>query len=357
MGRWHSEMSVFRLFICASILFLMAGCATMQGKCPASSATAPHAVMPCPAQTVETPVQTPEIPALPVAKAPEPLPPGVPCIWPVKDDSRIILSSYGYRGGHRGGPGAFHRAVDIKTPMNAPVVAAANGIVKKESRGGDYGNMVVLDHQNGFQSVYAHLNAFKVDEGQQVAKGDIIGLAGQTGNATCPHVHYEIRKNEEAVNPAKFLPMEETRIEKLATLVPATAPLADAKPERIQVAKVDENQYGVPTEHQAKTKIKKSYKKQTRSVSSSKSALTPSKAIVGSSANKKKTGFSQKTSDIKNQENKTLGTLSTKANNDAKKITKSKKSDVNKAATAKVGSSSSKATTKKTVKKTSTASK
>ena len=361
MGRWHSRTSMLRIVVSLSILLLMTSCTTMQEKGAGTAAMAP-ATAPRPTQTVETPAPVPDIPTAPVAKAPDPLPPGVPSIWPVLDDSRIILSSYGYRGGRRGGPGAFHRAVDIKTPMNAPVVAAANGIVKQKSNGGDYGKMIVLDHQNGFQSVYAHLNEFKAEPGQQVAKGDVIGLAGRTGNATCPHVHYEVRKNEEAVNPAIFLPMKETHIEKLATLVPVTATstaanAAPAKPVRTQLAKVDDDQYGVPVDHQVKNKSKTSHKKNTRKTATSKSALTPSKAIVGSAATKKETGLTKATSAVKTQETEAPLKVTTKSNDNNKKTVKLKKSDVNKAATTKIGKSTHKTTAKKTVKKSSTAKK
>lgn len=264
--------------------------------------------------------------------------------------------------------------------MNAPVVATANGIVAQKSSGGDYGKMLVLDHQNGYKSVYAHLNDFKVEQGQQVAEGEIIGLAGQTGNATCTHVHYEVRKNEEAVNPAQFLPMEDTRIEKLATLVPATGKipetscltdaataatttatataLAATKSRQVQLAKSDDDQYDVPVDNQVKTKTKKSSSKSNKArIARSNAAST--KSNVRSTSNNKSKDLGSILKDKRTAKAKVPVKLSTTPGDKEVKITKSSKSDTNPAAATKKGKTTTKSATKTSTgsskKKTATA--
>jgi len=100
-----------------------------------------------------------------------------------------------------------HRAIDIGTWKGAPVLAADSGYVV--AAGWDdsgYGRMVVIDHGNGFQTLYAHLQVYYVETGDSVAKGQQIGEVGSTGNSTGPHLHFEIRQNGVQRNPFGFLP-------------------------------------------------------------------------------------------------------------------------------------------------------
>ncbi|MGC8877821.1 MAG: peptidoglycan DD-metalloendopeptidase family protein [Anaerolineae bacterium] len=100
-----------------------------------------------------------------------------------------------------------HRAIDIGSWEGAPVTAADSGFVVAagwDSSG--YGRMVLIDHGNGFQTLYAHLKVFYVKAGDSVAKGQKIGEVGATGNATGPHLHFEIRQNGSQRNPFGFLP-------------------------------------------------------------------------------------------------------------------------------------------------------
>lgn len=117
-------------------------------------------------------------------------------VWPANNH---FLSGYDYTG--------IHRGLDIDTDLNAPIYAVDNGVVVyagPNSRG--YGNMVVLDHGTGWQSLYAHLNQWNVACGQSVFQTNLIGLAGSTGNSSGPHLHFELRFNGAHVNPWTVLP-------------------------------------------------------------------------------------------------------------------------------------------------------
>ena len=85
-------------------------------------------------------------------------------------------------------------------------MATADGVVVCSGRETGYGNIIRIDHGNGTQTCYAHLNKRKVRPGQKVRRGQVIGLVGQTGNATGPHVHYEVRIRGKPVNPRPYLP-------------------------------------------------------------------------------------------------------------------------------------------------------
>lgn len=101
----------------------------------------------------------------------------------------------------------WHPAIDIAAYIGAPVLAADSGyvIVSGWDNSG-YGNHVVIDHGDGYQTLYAHLNAIYVQAGQSVAKGEQIGEMGNTGNATGPHLHFEVRQGTVQRNPVGFLP-------------------------------------------------------------------------------------------------------------------------------------------------------
>jgi LysM repeat protein len=101
-----------------------------------------------------------------------------------------------------------HRAIDVGARAGAPIVAADSGYVIKASHGwnGGYGRMVMIDHGNGFVSLYAHMNTIFVRQGENVAKGERIGTVGNTGRSTGPHLHFEVRLNGVARNPYYFLP-------------------------------------------------------------------------------------------------------------------------------------------------------
>lgn len=99
----------------------------------------------------------------------------------------------------------YHKAVDIANPKIPPIVAADSGRVIAVGWHGGYGNRVMVDHDNGYVTLYAHLSQFRVGVGQRVKRGDVLGIEGSTGRSTGPHLHFEIRKNGVAVNPLEYL--------------------------------------------------------------------------------------------------------------------------------------------------------
>jgi murein DD-endopeptidase MepM/ murein hydrolase activator NlpD len=126
----------------------------------------------------------------------------VPSMWPVNGR---LLSRFGDRQDPFSGEGAFHTGVDISALTGTPVHAAADGIVYTAEYEGGYGKMVVVDHGNGVRTRYAHLSAFEVVAGQEVRRGQVIALSGNTGRTTSPHLHFEVRMGGNAVNPYPYL--------------------------------------------------------------------------------------------------------------------------------------------------------
>jgi murein DD-endopeptidase MepM/ murein hydrolase activator NlpD len=104
--------------------------------------------------------------------------------------------------------------MDIDGERGDQVLAPANGKVIKASWQGGYGNMVEVDHGNGLTSRYGHLSHIDVQVGDDVTRGQLLGLVGSTGRSTGPHLHYEIRLNDHPINPRHFLPPEPTELPK-----------------------------------------------------------------------------------------------------------------------------------------------
>jgi murein DD-endopeptidase MepM/ murein hydrolase activator NlpD len=99
----------------------------------------------------------------------------------------------------------MHAGMDFRAETGTPIRAAGAGKVLRAEVAGGYGNLVELDHGNGLTTRYGHLSAFDVKAGDIVAAGAIIGRAGSTGRSTGPHLHYETRHDEQAINPLKFI--------------------------------------------------------------------------------------------------------------------------------------------------------
>ncbi len=125
-----------------------------------------------------------------------------PALWPIEGR---VTSSFGEREDPLNGEGAFHPGIDISAPFGTPVRAAADGDVTGAQMGSGYGREVVLDHGHDVRTVYAHLSAVAVLPGQHVTCGQVIGYVGETGRATGPHLHYEVRVHNVRVNPHKYL--------------------------------------------------------------------------------------------------------------------------------------------------------
>lgn len=101
--------------------------------------------------------------------------------------------------------GRFHYGVDLANATGTDVVAADGGVVTRAGMAGSYGNLIIIDHQNGTSTRYAHLSAFNVKAGDVVQKGQSIGKIGSTGRSTGPHLHFEVRVGGVAKNPLDFI--------------------------------------------------------------------------------------------------------------------------------------------------------
>jgi len=125
-----------------------------------------------------------------------------PSLWPLEGR---VGSSFGERQDPFNGEGAFHPGIDIDAPYGSPVRVTADGDVQSAAMVSGYGREIVVDHGHGVLTLYGHLSAIAVMPGQHVLRGQIIGYVGQSGRATGPHLHYEVRVHKVPVNPHKYL--------------------------------------------------------------------------------------------------------------------------------------------------------
>lgn len=127
-----------------------------------------------------------------------------PSIWPV---SGKLESGMGGRRNPFGGRGfEYHEGQDIDAAYGTPVMVAASGTVTIAGRQRGYGNVIYVDHGAGLSTRYGHLSQIDVKIGQTVTRGQTIGLVGSTGRSTGPHLHYEVRINNQPVDPRQYLP-------------------------------------------------------------------------------------------------------------------------------------------------------
>lgn len=120
-----------------------------------------------------------------------------------------ITSTFGHRENPFGGDNVeTHKGLDISGPLGSPVKAMAEGTVEFAGRRGGFGNCIMLKHANGFETLYGHLSKILVTVGAQVKIGQMIGNIGSTGRSTGPHLHYEIHKNGQQINPQSFLTLK-----------------------------------------------------------------------------------------------------------------------------------------------------
>ena len=130
-----------------------------------------------------------------------------PHLWPT--ESRRISSDFGYRT--LWGKLEFHKGIDIPIWYGTKIFATKDGVVKQAGWRHGYGWLVQLEHEMGFTTMYGHCSELLASEGDEVKGGDVIALSGNSGRSTGPHLHYEIRLNDTAVNPLKYLDVEEPR--------------------------------------------------------------------------------------------------------------------------------------------------
>jgi lipoprotein NlpD len=170
-------------------------------EAPASEATAARGGTSTPAPT-STPSRTPSpsptptpspdsAPVLPTSRG------GPPLAWPLKG---VLYGRFGVRAGKR------HDGIDIAAPEGTPVLAAAAGTVIYAGEQPGYGAIVILRHEGGLVTLYAHNARLLVEEGARVKRGEPVARVGQTGRTTGPHLHFEVRDGTRPRNPLLFLP-------------------------------------------------------------------------------------------------------------------------------------------------------
>ncbi|PIE34345.1 peptidase M23 [candidate division KSB3 bacterium] len=125
-----------------------------------------------------------------------------PSIWPVKG---WITSGFGMRKSPFTGKRSMHSGLDIATKSGTPISAPADGIVSYSGKKGAYGNVLVIDHGNGYVTFYGHCKKLYKKVGERIKRGDLIAEVGNTGRSTGSHLHYEVRVNGVATNPSKYI--------------------------------------------------------------------------------------------------------------------------------------------------------
>ena len=123
-------------------------------------------------------------------------------IWPARGR---ISSPFGYRANPFTGLRTYHSAIDIVVSLGTKVKATNDGSVADTGYNSVFGNYIILKHASGYQSLYAHLSSILVKEGTSVSQGAVIGLSGNTGQSTGPHLHFSIFKNGQALDPTKYV--------------------------------------------------------------------------------------------------------------------------------------------------------
>jgi murein DD-endopeptidase MepM/ murein hydrolase activator NlpD len=131
---------------------------------------------------------------------------GMPAIMTISNKSlKSTASGWGYRIHPIYKIKQFHYGMDFTANIGTPIYATGDGIVKDvQTIGGGFGRFVIIDHGFGYETLYGHMSDFKVKKGDKVKRGSVIGLVGNSGTSTGPHVHYEVHKNGEPVNPQYY---------------------------------------------------------------------------------------------------------------------------------------------------------
>ena len=130
----------------------------------------------------------------------------IPAIQPVRNENlRHVASGFGYRSDPFTKIRKFHEGMDFSAKTGSPIYATGDGIVQRaDNTASGFGNHIVIRHGFGYETLYAHLSKYKSHPGQRIKRGDVIGYVGSTGRSEGPHLHYEVHKNGEVVNPLNF---------------------------------------------------------------------------------------------------------------------------------------------------------
>lgn len=130
----------------------------------------------------------------------------IPAIQPVNnEDLTRMASGYGFRNDPFTKARKMHWGMDFTAPKGTPIYAAGDGVVvRADNSSSGFGKHIRIDHGYGYVSLYAHMSRYNVRKGKKVKRGDLIGFVGSTGRSQAPHLHYEIRKNGDKINPLNF---------------------------------------------------------------------------------------------------------------------------------------------------------
>jgi murein DD-endopeptidase MepM/ murein hydrolase activator NlpD len=141
-----------------------------------------------------------------LAKNKEKLAASIPAIQPLSNnDLRRVGSYFGYRTDPFYKVAKFHEGIDFTASIGTPVHSTGDGmVIKVERERGGYGNSILISHGFSYETLYAHLSKINVQRGQMIKRGQVIGLVGNTGKSTAPHLHYEVHKGGQPINPINY---------------------------------------------------------------------------------------------------------------------------------------------------------
>ena len=140
-----------------------------------------------------------------LAKEKEKMLAAIPAILPVKiQDLTRMASGYKWRMHPILKIRKFHKGMDFTASVGTPIYASGNGTVIRSARSSTFGKVVYIDHGFGYKTIYAHMSKIKAKKGEKVKRGDLIGYVGNTGRSVSAHLHYEVHKNDIALNPINF---------------------------------------------------------------------------------------------------------------------------------------------------------
>ena len=130
----------------------------------------------------------------------------IPAIQPVNNEELTRMASgFGWRSDPFTKARKMHWGMDFTAPRGTPIYASGDGVViRADNRASGFGKHIRIDHGYGYVSLYAHLSRYNVEKGQRIKRGDLIGFIGSTGRSEAPHLHYEVRKDGERINPINF---------------------------------------------------------------------------------------------------------------------------------------------------------
>ena len=207
--------------LCAAIVFALSACVfSTQAALPASSGQEPAVSDTIQTEAIESFPSLPEaieptVPEAPAAPAETAIADEAPdetapkYVWPLEDLDAAVTDAYGVRAHPLTKTKALHEGVDLEAASGSSVFAVADGTVSECGYDEAYGYTVVLDHEGGVQTRYAHLSEYHVALGDTVRQGQTIGLSGSSGWATGPHLHLGVTKNGASVDPLAFLAAED----------------------------------------------------------------------------------------------------------------------------------------------------